>query len=72
MKRITSEELRNLPFGSKVRIIWHNSKSHEKGEEYFGVIFGNHIGYENGKADLVKIVAECAFNDWCMLYLLTE
>ena len=32
MRRITGEELRNLPFVSKVRIILHNSQKHEKGE----------------------------------------
>ncbi len=30
MRRITGEELRNLPFGSKVRIIWHNSQIMKK------------------------------------------
>lgn len=70
MKRITDRELRELPFGSKIRIIWHNSKHHEKGKEYYGVIFGGKIGYEDGKIDDIRIIAECMFNDCCMAYLM--
>ena len=72
MKRITSTELRELQFGSKIRVIWHNSEYHEKNEEYYGVIFGDKIGYEDGKVDELYAIAECEFNDWCMVYLLTE
>lgn len=70
MKRITDMELRELPFGSKIRVIWHNSNHHEKGEEYYGVIFGDKIGYEDGLIDDTRIIAECMFNDWCMVYLM--
>ena len=49
MKRITDSELLELPFGSKIRVIWHNSNHHPKNDEYYGIIFGNKIGYEDGK-----------------------
>lgn len=70
MKRITDREILALPFGSKIRTIWHNSNHHEKGEEYYGVIFGDKIGWEDGKIDDTRTIAECMFNDWCMTYLM--
>ena len=72
MKRITDRELLELPFGSKIRVIWHNSKHHDKNAEYYGVIFGNKIGYEDGEFDETRTLAECVFNDFCMVYLMTE
>ena len=72
MKRITDSELLELPFGSKIRVIWHNSNHHPKNDEYYGVIFGDKIGYEDGKFDDTRTIAECMFNDWCMVYLFTE
>lgn len=72
MKRITDSELLALPFGSKIRVIWHNSNHHPKNDEYYGVIFGDKIGYEDGEFDDTRTIAECVFNDWCMVYLITE
>ena len=70
MQRITDGQLLELPFGSQIRIIWHNSKHHEKNEEYYGVIFGEKIGYEDGFIDNRRNIAECVCNDWCMVYLM--
>lgn len=70
MKRITDEELKELPFGSMIRVIWHNSYYHEPNEEYYGVVFENKIGYEDGKIDSLFTIAECMYNDWCMVYLM--
>ena len=72
MKRITDEELLKLPFGSKIRIIWHNSKNYPKNAEYYGVIFGNRIGYEDGEFDDTRVIARNMFMDRCMVYLITE
>ena len=72
MKRITDSELLELPFGSKIRVIWHNSNHHPKNDEYYGIIFGDKIGYEDGEFDDTRTIAECVFNDWCMVYLITE
>ena len=38
----------------------------------YGVIFGDKIGYEDGEFDDTRTIAECMFNDWCMVYLITE
>lgn len=70
MKRITEEELKELPFGSMIRIIWHNSYYHEPNAEYYGVIFENKIGYEDGKIDSVFVIAESMYNNCCMVYLM--
>lgn len=69
MRRIEHYELSELPFGSQIRVIWHNSKHHEKNEEYYGVIFGDKIGYEDGLTDNIRDIAESMFNDWCMVYV---
>ena len=68
MKRITDGELLELKFGTMIKIIWHNSNHHKKNEEYYGVIFGHKIGYEDGLTDEKRIIAECIYNDWCMVY----
>lgn len=70
MKRITDTQLRELPFGSKVKVIWYNSIHHDKNEECYGVVFGDKIGWEDGKVDDLSTIAECMFNDWCMTYLM--
>ena len=70
MKRITHEELNELPFGSMIRVVWHNSCNHGSTEEYYGVIFGNMIGYEDGKIDNVRTIAEAAYNNQCLVYLM--
>lgn len=70
MRRITDGELMELSFGSQIRIIWHNSKRHKENEEYYGVIFGDKIGYEDGLVENRRDIAECMFNDWCMVYLM--
>ena len=72
MKKITDGELLALPFGSKIRVIWHNSNHHPKNDEYYGIIFGDKIGYEDGEFDDTRTIAECVFNDWGMVYLITE
>lgn len=72
MRRITDGELLELGLGSKIRIIWHNSLHHDKNEEYYGVVFGKKIGWEDGAVDDLRTIAECMYNDWCMVYLLTE
>lgn len=72
MRRITAGELLELSFGSLIRVIWHNSNYHAKNEEYIGVVFGSKIGYEDGLVDDLRTIAECTFDDYCMVYLLNE
>lgn len=70
MKRITEEQLKELPFGSMIRIIWNDSCYHKPDEEYCGVIFGDKIGYDDGKIDSVSTIAESIYNNCCMVYLM--
>lgn len=72
MKRLANSEILELAFGSKIRVIWHNSKYHKKNAEYYGVVFGNKIGYENGLTNKLIDIAKCVFNDLCMVYLIEE
>ena len=52
MKKITDSELLELPFGSKIRVIWHNSKHYPKNDEYYG---GNseYYGIDKNARDMV-------------------
>lgn len=70
MRRILDSELIELPFGSQIKTIWHNSKYHLDKDEYIGVVFGDKIGWADGKVDDIRIIAESIFNDWCMTYLM--
>lgn len=72
IRRITDSELLGLPFGSRIKVVWHNSTHHHKNDEYYGVIFGDKIGYDDGEFDDTRTIAECVFNDWCMVYILDE
>jgi hypothetical protein len=68
MKRITGEELKTLPFGSMIRIIWHNSECHKSNAEEYGVIFGRYIGYDDGTINTLQTMVECVDADCCMVY----
>ena len=68
MKIITDRELLQPPFGSKIRVVWRNSHHRPKNDEYYGVIFGDKIGYEDGKLDDTRTIAECVFNNLCVVY----
>ena len=72
MKRLLYSELLELGFGSKIRIVWNNSPHHDKNEEYHGVVFGKKIGWEDGLADDLNTIAECMYNNWCIVYLISE
>ena len=72
MLLITDSEFLDLPFGSKFKVVWHNSPHHDKNAEYIGVVFGDKVGYEDGLVDTKRTLAECAFNNWCQLYLILE
>ena len=70
MYKVTDGELLKLSFGSKIKIIWHNSNHYPKNDEYYGVVFGDKIGYEDGECEYTRNIAECVFNNWCMVYLI--
>ncbi len=66
MKRITENELLELPFGSTIRVMWHNSKHYED----WGVIYGNNIGWEAGSTEETRILAESIHKNRCICYLI--
>ena len=70
MKRLTSENVLALPFGAKIKIVYHNSKYHEKNATYKAVVYGNKIGYEDGTLDHLRIIAEEVASHTCMVYLI--
>lgn len=70
MKKVTDDEFMKLPLGSVVKIIWHNSDYHEKGETRYGTVFGDKIGYSDGTTELRRDIAECLYNRWCMMFLI--
>ena len=67
-REINPVELMNLPFGSMVRVVWHNSEYHKENDSYLGVIVGRNIMYEDGKWDPKILIAECASANNCKLF----
>ena len=70
MKRLTSEQVLNLTFGTKIKIIYYKSKYHNKNETYKAVVYGDKIGYEDGLIDNLRIIAEEVYNNQCRVYLI--
>ena len=68
VRKITDTELLELNFGSKIRIMWHNSLH----QEYYGIVSGKKIGWEDGTVDDLRTIAECIHKDYCTVYLLTK
>lgn len=72
MKKITDSELLELPFGSKIKVIWPDSIYCNKRAGYYGIVFGNNIGYEGGSIDDLRTIAKYMFDNWCMVYQINE
>ena len=79
VRKITDTELLELNFGSKIRIMWHNSLHQEyygvvfgKDKEYYGIVSGKKIGWEDGTVDDLRTIAGCIHKDYCTVYLLTK
>ena len=70
MKKLTSEEVLNLTFGTKIKIVYHNSKYHNKNDAYKAVVYGDKIGYEDGCIDHLRLIAEQVFVNDCKVYLI--
>ena len=70
--KITDSELLELPFGSKIKVIGPDSIYRHKRAWYYGIVFGNNIGYEGGSIDDLGTIAKCMFDDWCMVYQINE
>ncbi len=65
----TSDEISYLPLGSVIKVIWHKSDCYEKGEEYFGVKYGDKVGWEDGRSDEVETLVVGVKNNKCEIYL---
>lgn len=63
-KLLTNEEIQKLSFGNKVKVVWSDT------EQYTGVVYGDKIGYEDGKHDSIKIIAEAEYSGLCKVYLI--
>ena len=72
MKTLDSGEILDLPFGTKIKVVYHESKYHSKDETYNAVVFGEKIGYEDGVVDHLRTIAEQAYNNYCKVYLLFD
>lgn len=71
MKRITGEELKQLSFGTVIRVIFCANQHHEE-QEYLGVIFGSNIGYADSFIAEVENIANCADEGQCIVYLMSK
>lgn len=69
MLTLTSSQLINLPFGSKIKIVWHYSNGYRQA---YGIIFGDKIGYSDGFIDNKKVIAEQVCTNECNVYLIKE
>jgi len=65
----TSDEISYLPLGSVIKVIWHKSDCYEEGEEYFGVKYGDKVGWEDGHSDEVETLIVGMKNNCCEIYL---
>ena len=72
MKKITDSELLELPFGSKIKVIWPDSIYCNKRAGYYRIVFGNNIGYEDVSIDDLGTIAKCMFDNWCVVYQINE
>ncbi len=72
MKTLNREEVLALPFGTKIKIVYHKTKYHKKGETYNAVVFGEKIGYEDGLIDHLRIIAEQVDINQCKVHLLFD
>lgn len=65
-RKLNLISLYDLGFGSFIRVVWG------RGEEYKGVIYGDNIGYEDGKTEKISVIAEHMDRGLCTVYLIGE
>ena len=68
----SSDELSYIPLESVIKVIWHKSDCYEEGEEYFGVKFGDKVGWEDGSSDKLKTLILGINNYCCDVYLVDD
>ena len=69
MKKIRAEDMKDLPFGTKVVVTYPNNKDN-KPNSYTGVKVANMIAYENGVEDDICILEEQLTNNICYVFIL--
>lgn len=69
-KTIEAIDLFTLPFGTKIKVVWHDSRHHKPNETYKGVIYGHMIGWEDGLSDEQGIIMESIHDGCCKVYLI--
>lgn len=70
MRKIeSSDELSYMPLGSVIKVIWYKSDYYEEREEYFGVKYGDKVGWEDGSSDELKTLILGKNNNCCDVYL---
>ena len=56
------DDLSALRFGDKIKVVWNTDES------YVGLVFGDKIGYEDGNADTIEVIAEHRNRGLCEVY----
>lgn len=73
IRKINSpDELVYMPLGSKIKVVWHKSDRYEEGEEYFGVKYGDKIGWKDGSNDELQTLSSGINNHCCSVYLVDD
>lgn len=65
--RFTADEIRSLPFGTMIKVRWMDDYS-----EYKGVVFGENIGYEDGKTDTLSEISKHCANGICNVFRIAK
>lgn len=64
MRELTAIELKDLPFGTNVKIVWPS-----RNESCKGVILVTQIAYEDGALDNIYTVCRNILNNFCKVYV---
>lgn len=69
MKKIRAEDMKDLPFGTKVVVTYPNNKDN-KPNSYTGVKVATQIVYENGLEDDIQTIENQLANHICCVFIL--
>lgn len=50
-------------------MIWHKSDCYKEGEEYFGVKYGDKVGWEDGSSDELQTLISGIISNYCSVYV---
>ena len=69
MKKIRAEDIRGLPFGTKIVVTYPQNK-HWGPSSYIGVKVATQIVYENGLEDDIQTIENQLANHICCVFIL--